>query len=310
MSAGPVVISGGTGFLGRRVVARCRASGMDVTVAARHARAVAGSFPDEGGSLSFTDVDVREEGDVRRAVEGAQAVVNCVALYVETRDATFRAIHVDGARNVAAAASQSGADSLVHISGIGSDASSSSAYVRARGEGEAAVRDAFPQATILRPSVMFGPHDAFLSAIDGVATMTPVIPLFGSGETKLQPVHVDDVAQAVARAIAVDAARGDTFELGGGEVLTYRRIVELVVEWKKRKLLLVPFPFAGWDILASAGSLLPSPPITEGQVALMKRDNVVGEGAKGFGELGIVPRTFTEAAPAYLPGKSSPVRHP
>jgi NADH dehydrogenase len=282
MSSPSVTVFGGTGFLGRRVVARLADAGAVVRVASRHPGA-------PGERVVPVTADITDRDSVARALDGADAAVNCVSLYVESRTATFRDIHVVGAGNLATAARGL---RLLHLSGIGADPRSPSPYVRARGLGEEAVRAAHPRATILRPCVMFGPDDAFLNALDRIAALTPVIPLFGSGGTKLQPVHVEDVAAAAVRAIEMPDTAARIFELGGPQILTYRQIVERVLAWKKRRRLLLPLPFAIWDLLAWCGGWLPLAPVTEGQVALMKRDNVVSEAMPGFAEFGVTPQSL------------------
>lgn len=289
-----VTVFGGTGFLGRRVAARLAEAGATVRVASRHGRGA--DSPDDGATAIVADI--RNPADVERALDGATATVNCVSLYIESKEATFQDVHVVGARHLAAAAAARSVR-LVHISGIGADPRSRSPYVRARALGEAAVREACPGATILRPSVMFGEDDAFLRALDRIAGLSPVIPLFGRGGTRLQPVHVDDVAMAVVRALQLPEAEGAVFELGGPRVLTYRQIIGQVLAWRDRRRLLLPLPFAAWDLLAGLGRVLPGPPVTEGQVALMKRDNVVSGDAPGFPELGVTPRPLDAVAPAF-----------
>lgn len=297
---GRAVVFGGTGFVGRRVVEALSGRGMDVRVAVRHPERLA--LPKAGsGSVEAVQADVSELASTAAALgRHADAVVNCVGFYVETRHASFQDVHVRGAGNVAAAAAVAKVGALVHISGIGADAASASPFVASRGEGEQAVQEEFASATVLRPSVMFGPGDAMLCGIAGVAAATPVLPLFGSGATRLQPVFVDDVAQAVAQAIALPQARGRIYELGGPEVLTYRAIVERVLDWTGRKRLLMPFPFAGWSLLAAVSGLLPSPPIAEGQVALMRHDNIADGRLPGLGDLGVVATPMADVAPGYL----------
>ncbi|HMQ92656.1 MAG TPA: complex I NDUFA9 subunit family protein [Amaricoccus sp.] len=233
--------------------------------------------------------DLRDPPSVRAALDGADAAVNALSLYVESRDATYQAIHVDGAGRLARAAAEAGLHRLVHISGIGSDARSTSAYIRARGEGEDAVRAVFPGATIVRPSVMFGPEDAFLTTLVGMVRRLPVVPLFGDGSTRLQPVHVEDVAAAVAILLTASDLPAPTYEFGGPEVLSYRALLELVMRHVGRRRPLLPVPFPVWNVLAAAGRLLPNPPLTEGQVALMRQDNVADPGLPGFAALGIDP---------------------
>jgi NADH dehydrogenase len=218
-------------------------------------------------------------------------VINCVGLYVETRTESFRDVHVEGARAVAEIAKAQGVRHLVHISGIGADRGSPSAYVRARAEGEDDVRRAFPAATILRPSAMFSRDGAFFGALDAIVRRLPVVPLFGDGGTRLQPVLVGDVAEAACRALERDSASGTVFELGGPEVFTYREIMERLAARAGRRRLLLPVPFALWRALAAMASLLPRPPLTPAQVALMQRDNVVGDGVATFADLSIAPRS-------------------
>ena len=245
-----VTVFGGTGFLGRRIVDALLARCLNVRVAARRPeRCDLGPVRD---GLVPVQADLRDPDSVRAALQGADAAVNSVSLYVESRGATFHAIHVEGAGELAQAAADAGLGRLVHISGIGADARSSSAYVRARGEGEDAVRAGFPGATILRPSVMFGPDDAFLTTLVALVHRLPIVPIFGDGRTRLQPAHVEDVAAAAATMLAASDPPAPTYELGGSEVFSYRALLELVVYHvgRRRALLPIPFPF---------GTRLPQP---------------------------------------------------
>ncbi len=294
----PVVVFGGTGFLGRAVVAELAARGRSVRVAARSPETAA--FPDlPGDSVERCAVDVRDEDGVAAAVAGAAAVVNAVSLYVESADLDFDAIHVGGAERVARLAAAADVGQLVHISGIGVDTQSPSRYVRARALGEDAVRAAFPSATALRPSVIFGPDDHFLSALDGI-TRLPVIPLFGDGATHLQPVHVEDVALAVEASLVQPEAAGCAFELGGAEILSYRDILLTILRHRRRRRLLLPVPFMVWRGIARVSARLGNPPITEDQVVLMSADNVVSDGAATLTDLGIAPRGLRAQLPACL----------
>ena len=200
MATGLVTVFGGTGFLGRRIVARLLERDLEVRVASRSADA-AGLPEGAARRVDLLEADVRDRAAVQAAVTGARAAVNAVGLYVEQGDATFHAVHVEGAKNLALACRQAGVERLLHLSGIGADPASRSPYVSCRGAGEAAVRGAFEDATIFRPSAMFGRDDAFLNALRGIVRRAPVIPLFGSGATRLQPVCVDDFAEAAARVV-------------------------------------------------------------------------------------------------------------
>ena len=247
-----VTVFGGSGFLGRRIVQRLAADGAEVRVAVRHPeRAASLAKAGQAGQITGVRADVWDAATVAPAVSGADAVVNTVGHYVERGDASFEAIHGAGARHVAAAAAAAGVGRLVHISGIGADPASDSPYVRARATGERLVRAAFPAATILRPSVMFGPDDAFLNTLAGLARVMPALPLFGSGEVRLQPVYVDDVAAAVAKALGLPAAAGKVYELGGPRTYSYRALVRLVLEQTGRTRLLLPVPYAVWNALAA-----------------------------------------------------------
>jgi NADH dehydrogenase len=280
-----VTVFGGTGFLGRRIVEALARLGCTVRVAARHPERSGAAI----GDVRPMTADVRDGLAVARAAEGAVAVVNAVSLYREGRDVSFREIHVDAARRVAEAVRARGVARLVHLSGIGSDPASSSPYIRARGDGEVAVRDGFAAATLLRPSAMFGPDDPLITALLHV-TRLPAVPLFGHGHTRLQPVFVGDVAEAAARLATGDGAPEPIYEFGGPDVITYRELVELTLRATGRRRPLVPVPFAVWEAIAAGARLLPSPPITEGQVALMRKDNVASLDLPGLGTLGIEPR--------------------
>jgi uncharacterized protein YbjT (DUF2867 family) len=301
MAQGRITVFGGSGFLGRRIVRRLAADGAEVRVAVRHperaARLVEGG---EAGRVSAVHADVWDEATVAPAVAGADAVVNTVGHYAERGDASFEAIHGQGARHVADAAAAAGARGLVHISGIGADPKSDSPYVRARATGERLVREAFPAATILRPSVMFGPDDAFLNTLAALARVMPALPLFGSGEVRLQPVYVDDVAAAVGKALATPAAAGQLYELGGPRAYTYKALVRLVLEQTGRARLLLPVPYAVWHALAAVSAPLPRRPISRDQVRLMQKDNVVSPGALTLADLGITPTALEAIAPTYL----------
>lgn len=295
-----VTVFGGTGFLGSEIVRAVSAAGFDVRVATRHVpRENPGGA---GGQVNHVTADVTDEPSVGRAVEGAIAAVNAVSLYVEKGDATFEAVHLEAAARVARCARDAGAEVLVHTSGLGADPASPSAFVRARARGEQAVRDGFEQRVVIRPSVMFGRDDSFLASVE-LATRFPVVPLFGRGETRLQPAYVKDVAAAVAKIIEDRNRRPPIVELGGADASSYRRIVELVMAHFGRRRLLVPVPFTVWKALAAALSPLPSPPLTRDQVILMKSDNVVTGRTETFADLGIRPHGVASLLTECLGGR-------
>jgi uncharacterized protein YbjT (DUF2867 family) len=301
-----VVVFGGTGFLGRRVVQRLVAEGATVRVAVRHpeeARAVLGAARPE--RVAVLRADLRDRASVAAAVAGADAAVNAVSAYVETADATFDAVHVHGAETLAQEAAAAGIGRLVLVSGIGADPNSHSPYIRARGRGELAVRQAFPSAIIVRPSAMFGPGDALFGTLAELGRRLPVLPLIG-GSARLQPVHVEDVANAIARLLDRPDAPGRTFELAGPAVYRLRDLAELTLRLIGRRRPLVPVPFVLAAALARLFELLPSPPLTTGQVDLLKADNVASGALPGFPELDIRPSTIEAVVPTYV-GRSRPV---
>ncbi|MFQ5973176.1 MAG: complex I NDUFA9 subunit family protein [Alphaproteobacteria bacterium] len=305
MPRGPVTVFGGTGFLGRHIVGRLLAAGEDVRVAARNPGRARFHEDSAVGDRRPTHVraDVRDESSVARAVEGAAAVVNAVAAYVEKRGVTFAGVHEQGARNVARRAAEGGVERLVHISGIGAAPTSRSSYARARGRGERLAAQAFPGATILRPSVLFGAGDAFFTRLAALTTVLPALPLFGGGGTRLQPVHVGDVAEAVSRVLGDSMTRGRTYELGGPGVHTYAELVRLLLRVTHRRRLLVPLPFVVAEMQALCFGLLPNPPLTLDEVKLLREDNVVGPDALGFEDLGIAPVALEAILPSYLGGR-------
>ncbi len=280
-----VTVFGGTGFLGRRIVEHLAKQGMTIRVATRHS----------GETGRSAAADVRDQAAVAAAVSGADCVVNAVSAYTEKRGVTYNAVHVEGARNVAAASRHHGVRRLVYISGIGADPASRSSYIRARGQGELAVREAFRDAIILRPSVMFASDGSFLAALAAIARSTPVVPMIGGGRTKMQPIHASDVAAAVRLSLRDPAARGRTYELGGPESFTLRQIMEMILARIGRRRLLVPVPFVLAYPLAKSLELLPDAPLTVAQVDLLKRDNIPDPGVPGIAEFAITPHRMQDA---------------
>lgn len=283
-------VFGGTGFLGSRIVRELANLGSRVRIAARHPRRP--DWATDREAVELITADVRDDDSVARAVAGANSVVNAVSLYVPSRrHGSFEDIHVHGAARVGRAARAARVARLVLVSGLGVDPRSPSAYVRARISGEQVTRKAFPGTVAVRPSVLFGPDDAFLAALARVARL-PVVPLFGQGDVRLQPVLVDDVAQAAARLARGAGGTHKVFALGGAEVYTYREIVELVLASLGRQRPLVPVPLPVWHALALPLSVLPNPPLTVDQVVLMQQDNVVTGNFGRFEDLGIEPQSL------------------
>lgn len=284
-----VAVFGGTGFLGRRIVRHLRYHGFPVRIASRHPDRAFRQFGAADLQLQSVEADIHDEQSVADALAGVYGVINAVSLYVEHAE-TFHSVHVEAAQRVAMQARRAGAERLIHVSGIGADAASRSRYIRKRGEGELAVRSAFANPIFVRPAVMFGPDDAFLTTILSLLRRLPVYPMFGRGLTRLQPAYVEDVAEAIGRIMQGAETSPTIFEFGGPRVYSYEELLRLVAREAGLAPLLVPVPFAVWYALAWASEMLPSPQLTRNQVELMQLDTVSSLQLPGFAELEISPR--------------------
>jgi|SRR5215217_649699 len=304
---GLVTVFGGTGFVGRQVVRSLAKQGWRVRVAARNVgRGYRMRMLGDVGQIEVVQANVRSSASVIRALDGAEACVNLVGVLYETGRQRFQTIHAMGARVVAEAAAQRGIVNFVQMSALGADIDSASKYARTKAMGEQAVRELIPSAVIVRPSVIFGPEDQLYNRFAALAGFSPVLPLVGGGHTRFQPVFVTDVANAIAAALSLPEAAGQTYELGGPATYSFREMMEFLVRetGKARVLLPVPWPIA--KVIGQVGdlqtALLPviPPLLTSDQVELLRGDNVVSEGAPGLAELGITPRTVEAIAPSYL----------
>jgi uncharacterized protein YbjT (DUF2867 family) len=300
---GLVTVFGGTGFLGRRVVRQLLGRGIGVRVAARHPERVQAVFRSDEPVPLAVAADVHDEAAVAAALAGAHGAVNAVSLYVETGRESFDAVHVEGAARLARHAREAGVERLVHVSGIGADPESTSPYIRARGRGELSVTQAFEAVTLVRPAVMFGPDDAFLTRMVKLVRTLPVYPMFGHGQTRLQPVYVDDVAEAIARVLdRSDGADRPCYELGGPRIYTYQELLQSIANETGIRIRTVPMPFAAWRALAGIAEFLPGTPLTRNQIALMKHDNIASDDLPGLPELAVTP-TAVEAIVLQIAGR-------
>lgn len=288
-----VTLFGGGGFLGRYVAQALLAAGARVRVAQRDPRRAWFLKPLGGlGQTQFVAADVTRADTVMRAVAGADAVVNLVGSFTGNLDR----IHVDGARAIAAAATRAGAGALVHVSAIGADPEADSRYARTKGAGEAAVRQAFPAATILRPSTVFGREDQFVNRFAGMIAALPIVPVLRPG-ARFQPVFAGDLADAVVAALA-DPRRhgGQTYALGGPEVLTMMQLHERIAAAIGRAPSFVPLP----DIAGQVLAMLPGGPISGDQWKLLGHDSVIGDETDGLAALGVRPTPLAAVVPAWL----------
>ncbi len=294
-------VLGGSGFIGRYIVQRLAARGDVIPVGCRRAEEAKFLKPlGDVGQIATLNLTIGDEQILPAFLAGNDALVNCVGILRESGSQTFDRVHHTGPARLARLAREAGIERFVHISAIGADSRSSSAYARTKAAGEAAVRDAFPTVTILRPSVVFGAEDHFFNRFATMATISPVLPLIGGGHTRFQPVYVGDVADAVLKCLDDPTTAGRTYELGGPKVYTFRELIELVLGEIRRKRLLIDLPFGLAAIQARLMSILPNPPLTPDQVELLKRDNVVSSGALTLAALGIAPTAVEGVLPSYL----------
>ncbi|WP_137155276.1 complex I NDUFA9 subunit family protein [Rhizobium sp. FKL33] len=301
-----VTVFGGSGFVGRHVVRALARRGYRIRVAVRRPDLALFLQPlGNVGQISFVQANLRYRNSVDAAVKGSDYVVNCVGLLFEQGRNSFDAVQEFGARAVAEAARATGAG-LTHISAIGADVHSASAYARSKGRAEQSILQTKPDAVILRPSVVFGPEDQFYNKFADMARIAPFLPLVGGGKTKFQPVFVDDVAEAVARSVDGLVEGGKVYELGGAEVVSFKEILDDILRVTCRNKSLVTIPFGVASLLGSVASLVPfiTPPITADQVTLLKKDNVVSDAAIQEGRtlegLGIKPTLAAAILPTYL----------
>ena len=297
-----VTVFGGSGFLGRNVVRALCKRDYRIRVAVRRPELAVHLQPaGKVGQIHSVQANLRYPASVEAAMRDSHVAINLVGILTESGAQTFEAVQGKGAETVAKAASAAGAR-MVHVSAIGADENSPSRYARAKAAGEKAVLAALPSATILQPSVLFGPEDEFTNRFAALARLSPMLPLIGGGETKLQPAYVGDVATAVADAVDGKAKPGAVYELGGPEVLTMREIMKIILDITDRDRMLVSLPFG----LAKLQSLLlqfaPGPfKLTPDQVELLRSDNVVSDAAKAAGltleGLGISPDSIEAIAP-------------
>lgn len=303
---GLVTVFGGSGFVGSQVVRALAKKGLRVRVAVRNTgRGYKLRMLGDVGQIEVVQANVRNEASIARALDGAVGVVNAVGATWQAGRQTFEAVHVEGAGAIARAAAARGIATFVHLSGLGVDEGSASPYSAARARGEAAVRAALPGAVMIRPSVIFGPDDLFFNRLAQMVSYAPVMPLIGGGASKLQPVYVADVAAAVAAAVADPARAGQTFELGGPGVYSFRELVELVMKETGKHRPLLPMPHGVAMLLGRLGeiqgTIVPiTPLVTRDQVLLLGEDNVVTPGAPGLAELGITPTALEPILPTYL----------
>ncbi len=294
------VVFGGSGFLGRYVVKRLARLGYIVRVAVRDTEAAMFLRPMGGvGQIVPLFAPTGEEAAVARAVEGADVVVNLTGILAEARKGDFFKVHAEGAARIARLSASSVARHLVHVSAIGAEAGSDSLYAQSKAQGEAQIRTIFPNAVILRPSVVFGPEDAFFNRFAAMAQVSPVVPIV-SGESKFQPVYVGDVADAVLAALGRADAAGKLFELGGPDAMSFRALIAYMLTVIGRRRFVVDLPLGLAGLQAAVLERLPGKLLTTDQIKLLRRDNIVAPGALDLASLGVVATPMDMVVPDYL----------
>lgn len=302
---GLVTVFGASGFVGRHVVRALAKRGYRVRAAMRRPD-LAGHLQPLGsvGQIHAVQANLRYPQSVAHAVQGADAVVNLVGILFESGRQRFSSVQAEGAAAVARAAAEAGVTRVVHMSAIGADPDGAAEYARTKAEGEAAVFAARPMASVVRPSIIFGPEDQFFNKFADLARFLPALPLIGGGETKFQPVFVGDVAEAIARLVDGQGREGTVYELGGPEIKSFRELLELTLRETHRSRVLLPLPWGIARLQATVMQVLPNPLLTVDQVTLLERDNVVSEAAIQEGRtlegLGIAPTTLAAILPNYL----------
>lgn len=301
-----VTVFGGSGFVGRYIVERLAKAGWRIKVAVRHPEEVRRLRPlGTIGQIVPVQASVLDYDKVLEAVQGSEAVINLVGILFERGTQTFEKVHIQGADNVALASKDAKVKRLIHMSALGADIGSSSKYAWSKAGGEKHVKKHFPNATIIRPSVVFGPEDDFFNRFASMAVLAPALPLVGGGNTRFQPVYVCDVAEAFVKCLKDPDTKGKVYELGGPEVYTLKDILEYTLEVTGRRRFLMPVPYTMASLIGLFGQFLPKPPITPDQVLLLKKDNVVAGRAKTLKSLGITPTHLETIVPSYLERFSS-----
>jgi NADH dehydrogenase len=299
-----VTVFGGSGFVGNQAVRQLARAGWRIRVAVRNPNlGYRMRLLGDVGQIDVVQANVRDEASVRRALEGATASVNLVAVPYETGRQKFQALHVDGAGTVTEAARAEGVTRVVQMSALGAAPDAPSAYARTKAEGETVVRSIRPDAVIVRPSIIFGPEDKFFNKFAQMASFSPALPLIGGGHTRFQPVFVGDVGKAIARVVTNSDAAGRTYELGGPAEFSFRELMQMMLAETGQRRLLAPVPFPVAGMLGGLGDLIAGvvpPPLTSDQAKSLRADNVVSGQHPGLAELGITPTTLEAVLPTYL----------
>ncbi len=296
-----ITLLGGSGFLGTYIVKELVKTGALIKVVSRN--------PDDAweaktagavGQIGLVQANIRDKASIQHAIADSDIVINLIGIRQEHGKQNFPAVHAQGAEFVAKAAKEAGVKKFIHISALGVDRTPQSKYARTKLNGEKAVAAVFPDATILRPSAVFGPEDNFFNFFARLSKFMPFLPLIGGGKTRFQPVYVNDIAKAVRAVVERADTRGKIYELGGPKTYTLKEIFSYILKLTRRKRCLLPVPFPFASVQATFLELIPQAPLTRDQVSLLKSDNVVSEKAWTFKDLGITPTALEAVVPSYI----------
>lgn len=296
-----ITVIGGSGFLGRYVVRRLAQKGYRIKVLCRDT-VVGQSLKPMGdvGQIAIEYADITSADTLKAKFKGSYAIINLVGILYESGQQTFKSVQTAGLELIAEEAKRSHVKRLIHVSALGVDQCESSHYARSKMAGENALRKIFPKATILRPSVMFGPEDNFFNKFAQMTSYSPALPSIGGGHMKFQPIYVDDVAHAIVSALEDPKSQGQLYELGGPEVINFSHLLRYITFCINRSRYLISVPFLVARLLGRIAQLLPKPPLTADQVQLLKHDNIVSQSALTIQHLGITPASFRAIVPRYL----------
>lgn len=315
MARREITVFGGSGFVGRYVIKELAQAGWVIRVPTRYMRGAQFLRPlGNPGQIVLFPFSAREPETIAQSLQGVDAAVNLIGILYEKRKSRFSAIHRDLAAEIAKTAKEKGVTRLVHMSALGADPVSPSAYARSKAEGEEAVEAAFPGVTTFRPSLIFGPEDEFFNRFAHLARLFPALPLIGGGQSRFQPVYVGDVARAFRSALDHHETKGTIFELGGPHVYRFEELLKLILAETHRHRPLIPLP---WFLASIAAAILqwwPKPLLTIDQLRLLRRDNIASGGFPGLAALGIAPTLLEAILPTYLeryrPGGYQPTKRP
>ena len=307
-----VAVIGGSGFVGRAVIEKLAQAGKQIIVLCRNSDRAKFLKPmGRIGQITIVAGDALDDAALSRVMTPADAAVNTVGILAESGAQRFDRLQGELPGRIGALAAQYDHQAVVHISAIGADAGSASRYAQTKAAGEAGLKAAFPNAVILRPSIVFGPRDSFFNRFATMAQIAPALPLPGGGHMRMQPVYVEDVASAVIAGLGLaglglagkklkKSPEGCIYELGGPEICSFRQLMELTLTYSQRRRLLIPVPFSALHIGAAVAGLLPNPPLTTDQLRLLRLDNIVGKGALTLDDLGITATAIDAVVPGYL----------